>query len=108
MTKSLKKPRAHYQWMGATVVTTQSLSSGVAVIPAGSRGVVEGAKRGLSVVFDACPCCGVQLRLTRIPLLRHRASLRRSSTRQIRSETFLTLPDGNTLSVRKVCSLLIV
>ncbi|APH92613.1 hypothetical protein LZX53_001870 [Salmonella enterica] len=66
MTKSLKKPRAHYQWMGATVVTTQSLSSGVAVIPAGSRGVVEGAKRGLSVVFDACPCCGVQLRLTRI------------------------------------------
>ncbi|ECJ9549007.1 hypothetical protein FQO90_10060 [Salmonella enterica] len=66
MTKSLKKPRAHYQWMGATVVTTQSLSSGVAVIPAGSHGVVEGAKRGLSVVFDACLCCGVQLRLTRI------------------------------------------
>ncbi|PWD14973.1 hypothetical protein C4869_00810 [Salmonella enterica subsp. enterica serovar Anatum] len=66
MTKSLKKPRAHYQWMGATVVTTQSLSSGGAVIPVGSHGVVEGAKRGLSVVFDACPCCGVQLRLTRI------------------------------------------
>lgn len=66
MMKSLKKPRAHYQWTGATVVTTQALSSGVAVIPAGSRGVVEGASRGLSVRFDACPCCGVQLRLTSI------------------------------------------
>lgn len=66
MMKSLKKPRAHYQWVGATVVTTQTLSSGLAVMPVGRRGVVESAKRGLSVVFDACPCCGVQLRMTRI------------------------------------------
>lgn len=64
--KSLKKPRSHYQWVGATVVTTQELSSGLAVIPVGSRGVVNAAKRGLSAIFDACPCCGVQLRLTRI------------------------------------------
>ncbi|EAP5220550.1 hypothetical protein IFO16_003157 [Salmonella enterica] len=64
--KSLKKPRAHYQWVGATVVTTQSLSNPLAVLPVGSRGVVEGAKRGLSVVFDACPYCGIQLRMTRI------------------------------------------
>ncbi|HGP2369208.1 TPA: hypothetical protein ACLGWU_003364 [Salmonella enterica] len=66
MMKSLKKPRAHYQWVDATVVTTQSLSNPFAVLPVGSRGVVEGAKRGLSVVFDACPCCGIQLRMTRI------------------------------------------
>lgn len=66
MMKSLKKPRAHYQWVGATVVTTQALSNPCAVLPVGSRGVVEGAKRGLSVVFDACPCCGIQLRMTRI------------------------------------------
>lgn len=64
--KSLKKPRSHYQWVGATVVTTQELSSGLAVIPVGSQGVVNAAKRGLSVIFDACPCCGIQLRLTRI------------------------------------------
>lgn len=87
MTKSLKKPRAHYQWMGATVVTTQSLSSGVAVIPAGSRGVVEGAKRGLSVVFDACPCCGVQLRLTRMPSCYGKASTQRK--RKKMAEKFL-------------------
>lgn len=66
MMKSLKKPRAHYQWVGATVVTTQALSNPFAVLPVGSRGVVEGAKRGLSVVFDACPCCGIQIRMTRI------------------------------------------
>lgn len=66
MMKSLKKPRAHYQWLGATVVTTQALDNPLAVLPAGSRGVVEGAKCGLSVVFDACPCCGIQLRMTRI------------------------------------------
>ncbi|HAU6733458.1 TPA: hypothetical protein JEL83_003396 [Salmonella enterica subsp. enterica serovar Elisabethville] len=66
MMKSLKKPRAHYQWVGATVVTTQGLSNAFAVLPAGSRGVVEGVKRGLSVVFDACPCCGIQHRMTRI------------------------------------------
>ncbi|EAR0811698.1 hypothetical protein IDR12_000562 [Salmonella enterica] len=64
--KSLKKPRAHYQWVGATVVTCHELQSSLAVLPAGSRGVVNAAKRGLSVIFDACPCCGVQLRLTRI------------------------------------------
>lgn len=66
MMKSLKKPRAHYQWVGATVVTSHELQSSLAVLPAGSRGVVNAAKRGLSVIFDACPCCGVQLRLTRI------------------------------------------
>lgn len=66
MMKSLKKPRAHYQWVGATVVTCHELQSSLAVLPAGSRGVVNAAKRGLSVIFDACPCCGVQLRLTRI------------------------------------------
>jgi len=66
MMKSLKKPRAHYQWVGATVVTTQALNNAFSVLPVGSRGVVEGAKRGLSVVFDACPCCGIQLRMTRI------------------------------------------
>lgn len=66
MMKSLKKPWAHYQWVGATVVTTQALSNPFAVLPVGSRGVVEGAKRGLSVVFDACPCCGTQLRMTRV------------------------------------------
>ncbi|EBY2751794.1 hypothetical protein DVF53_14210 [Salmonella enterica subsp. enterica serovar Kottbus] len=64
--KSLKKPRAHYRWVGATVVTRQELSNSLAVLPAGSRGVVNAAKRGLSVVFDACPCCGVQVRLTRV------------------------------------------
>ncbi|EKP7536983.1 hypothetical protein P3133_000962 [Salmonella enterica] len=64
--KSLKKPRAHYKWVGATVVTCHELQSSLAVLPAGSRGVVNAAKRGLSVIFDACPCCGVQLRLTRI------------------------------------------
>ncbi len=66
MMKSLKKPRAHYRWVGATVVTRQELSNSLAVLPAGSRGVVNAAKRGLSVVFDACPCCGVQVRLTRV------------------------------------------
>lgn len=66
MMKSLKKPRAHYKWVGATVVTCHELQSSLAVLPAGSRGVVNAAKRGLSVIFDACPCCGVQLRLTRI------------------------------------------
>lgn len=66
MMKSLKKPRAHYQWVGATVVTCHELQSPLAVLPVGSRGVVHASKRGLSVVFDACPCCGVQLRLTRI------------------------------------------
>lgn len=66
MMKSLKKPRAHYQWVGTTVVTTQALSNPCAVLPVGSRGVVEGAKRGLSVVFNACPCCGIQIRMTRI------------------------------------------
>lgn len=66
MMKSLKKPRAHYQWVGATVVTCHELQSSLAVLPAGSRGVVNAAKRGLSVIFDACPCCGIQLRLTRI------------------------------------------
>ena len=66
MTESLKKPRAHYRWKGATVVTTQALRCALAEIPAGSRGVVEGASRGLSVVFDACSCCGIQLRLIRI------------------------------------------
>lgn len=60
----LKKPRAHYQWRGARVVTTQTLQNALAAIPAGSEGVVEGATRGLSVRFDACPHCGVQLRLT--------------------------------------------
>ncbi|ENP5334051.1 hypothetical protein ACDS27_003553 [Salmonella enterica] len=64
--KSLKKPRAHYKWVGATVVTCHELQSSLAVLPAGCRGVVNAAKRGLSVIFDACPCCGVQLRLTRI------------------------------------------
>ncbi|ASG90437.1 hypothetical protein FNI45_22160 [Salmonella enterica subsp. salamae] len=64
--KSLKKPHAHYQWVGATVVTCEALSSSLATVPVGSRGVVYAASRGLSVVFDACPCCGVQLRLTRI------------------------------------------
>ncbi|EPW1515439.1 hypothetical protein ACVVJ5_004401 [Salmonella enterica subsp. diarizonae serovar 48:r:z] len=66
MMKSLKKPRAHYRWVGATVVTCQELSSSLATLPAGSRGVVYAASRGLSVVFDACPCCGVQLRLARV------------------------------------------
>ncbi|HHR3896360.1 TPA: hypothetical protein ACS5Y8_002786 [Salmonella enterica] len=39
MMKSLKKPRAHYRWVGATVVTRQELSNSLAELPAGSRGV---------------------------------------------------------------------
>jgi len=63
----LKKPRAHYRWVGTTVVTSQPLQSPLALLPAGSQGVVNAAKRGgLSVVFDPCADCGVQLRLTHI------------------------------------------
>lgn len=53
-------------WLDMRVRTKTELRNGYAVVPAGSTGTIDGITPGLSILFDACPCCGVKVRMSRL------------------------------------------
>ncbi|WP_237657431.1 hypothetical protein [Serratia fonticola] len=60
----LKKPRSQYRWRGARVIAARGLSNQMASVPLGASGTVTYSSRGLTVRFDACACCGVQVQIS--------------------------------------------
>lgn len=60
----LKKPRSQYRWRGARVIAARGLSNQMASVPLGASGTVTYSSRGLTVRFDACECCRVQIQIS--------------------------------------------
>ncbi|HFV9295142.1 hypothetical protein [Serratia fonticola] len=60
----LRKPRSQYRWRGARVIAARGLSNQMASVPLGASGTVTYSSRGLTVRFDACSCCGVQVQIS--------------------------------------------
>lgn len=60
-------PRLKRDYVGRRVRTTKMLRNGYAELPAGSLAVVvEQSKKGSSLRFDRCTCCGVSIFMTGI------------------------------------------
>ncbi|NTZ60361.1 hypothetical protein G6L24_08570 [Agrobacterium tumefaciens] len=56
------------EWVGVSVVTLEEIRTiGGVIYPKGSRAEVTRKFGGLHLEGDPCTCCGVKLRLTKIP-----------------------------------------
>lgn len=65
----IKPPKRMYQWNGATVKLKQETRNGWATLPAGTQGTiraVKGSRSGLEFISDKCPCCGVQVTISKM------------------------------------------
>lgn len=54
-------------WIGKRVRLLCDVNTGQAIYPAGALAVVKDLCRGLTLVGDACSCCKVRIRMTRVP-----------------------------------------
>lgn len=54
-------------WVGCTVELAREVRNGWAVATVGTRARVTYARGGLTLETDACKCCGLALRVTRVP-----------------------------------------
>lgn len=64
--KVVPHPKLKRDYCDRRVRTTRELRNGFVVIPKGAVGRVESYSRGATVVFDACACCGMKPRISRI------------------------------------------
>ena len=63
----LPHPKLKRDYVGRLVRTTRELSNGFVTIPTGKKGKVEShSPRGSTLIFDACGCCSMQARISRI------------------------------------------
>ncbi|MCJ8541418.1 hypothetical protein MWG95_11880 [Klebsiella variicola] len=61
-----KPPRQLYKWDRARVKLARPAGNMMASLPAGTEGEVRKRGRGLEFTSDACECCGVQVRISRM------------------------------------------
>ena len=54
-------------WEGRRVITTRELRTGEAIYPPGLELTVERKFGGLEVRREPCPCCGISVRIGRVP-----------------------------------------
>lgn len=65
---NIKPPKQIYKWDKARVKLARPASNMMASLPTGTTGTVRKVGRGLEFTSDACQCCGVQVRITRMGL----------------------------------------
>lgn len=58
----------HAQWRGRRVRSLRELRNASAIIPAGTVFTVKGKFGGLELLADACNCCRIQMRISRVPI----------------------------------------
>lgn len=63
---NIKPPKQLYKWHNARVKLARPARNMLAVLPAGITGQVTKKGRGLEFTSDACECCGVQVRISRM------------------------------------------
>ncbi|EMM2166461.1 TPA: hypothetical protein MNP25_003591 [Klebsiella pneumoniae] len=63
---NVKPPKQLYKWHGAKLKLARPASNMLASLPTGTAGHVKKIGRGLEFTSDACECCGVQVRITRM------------------------------------------
>lgn len=63
----IKRPKRKGDWEGLRVRTLVSLQNEKQLIPAGTTFEVERNYRGLTLVNEKCPLCGVRVRITKVP-----------------------------------------
>lgn len=54
------------QWTGKRVRSLRELRNASAIIPAGTVFTVVGKFSGLELLADACNCCRIQMRISRV------------------------------------------
>lgn len=62
----MKKPKLKRDWIGRKVRALRALSNGNLAIPEGKILTVKRYWKGLTLVTDGCPNCGVRLFITRV------------------------------------------
>ncbi len=62
----MKKPKLKRDWVGRKVRALSALSSGRLAIPEGRILTVQRNWKGLTLVTDPCPSCGVRIYITRV------------------------------------------
>lgn len=67
MTLAEYRRRTVAQWRGVKLRTKRELSNGNMVIPRGTVVEVDGKCGGFSLRTERCPCCGVRIRISRVP-----------------------------------------
>lgn len=55
-------------WTGRRVRARRRLGNSLGAVPAGTELTVRRKYGGLELVTDPCPACGVELRITRVPV----------------------------------------
>lgn len=63
---NIKPPKQLYKWDKARVKLTKPARNMLASLPVGTEGQVTKQGRGLEFTSDACKCCGVQVRISRM------------------------------------------
>lgn len=63
---NIKPPKQLYKWDKARVKLAIPARNMLAALPAGTAGQVTKQGRGLEFTSDACECCGVQVRISRM------------------------------------------
>ncbi len=63
---AIKQPKRMRDWVGAKVRTKGEMSNSWAKLPAGSVATVTFVSRGFDLTFDACSCCGVEVKISRV------------------------------------------
>ncbi len=62
----MKKPKLKRDWIGRRVRALRALSNGNLTVPPGKILTVARNWKGLELVSDPCPHCGVKIRITRV------------------------------------------
>lgn len=66
ITSAEYKKRSAREWQAAKVRTRRALSNRNMVIPVGTVVTITEKYSGFSIAGAPCPCCGVQVRVTRV------------------------------------------
>lgn len=67
ITQSDYNRRTDKQWRGVKVRALRPLDNGWITIPAGTICTIDGKFGGFSLRTDRCNCCGVTIRISRVP-----------------------------------------
>lgn len=67
MTPAEYRRRTDEEWRGVKVRSRRPLSTQALVIPRGSIFTVERKFKGFSLRSEPCSCCGVAVRITKVP-----------------------------------------
>jgi len=54
------------KWQGVRVRSLRDMQNGWAALPAGTQFTIEEKHRGFSLRADACECCGLQARISKV------------------------------------------